>query len=158
MKKTLTLLTVMSSIAATPALAVEAGVPFNGEVRATCTIDVTDSGSMASINNATVLSSKSGSAGLATITTTGHNFEASVANPPDANFVQTIGTGYNAGDATLVADMTVLDGASSGNYAATSTATLGAGDTNVAVDLVATMSSGSFPNGDYVGTVVLTCE
>ena len=122
MKKTLALLTIMSAITTTPALAVDAGVPFNGSVLATCTIDVTNSGSMASINNATVLSSKSGSAGLATITTTGHNFEASVANPPAANFTQTSGTGYTPGDATLVADMTVLGGASSGNYAAASAA------------------------------------
>lgn len=154
MKKLLVAMGVASvALASNFAVAATGDVEFNGTVNTTCTINVTDNGELASINGGNVLSSKAagGDAGDATVTTTGLNFQVSVADP--SGWAST-STGTTAA-ASMVADMSI-----GGTTTASGTpVAVGLGDTEVDVNLVASAAPGtSFANGTYDAVVVLTCE
>ncbi len=151
MKKVLIAMSVASvALATNYAVAATGNVEFNGTVDTTCSIVVDQNGTLASANGGNVLSSKAtgGAAGAATVTTTGYNFNVSVASP--TAWV----SGPTAAD-SYVADLTI--GATT--TAAGTPVSVGLGDTSVDVDLVAAAASGtSFANGSYEAVVVLTCE
>jgi len=155
MKKPL-LATFLLAAVSTPAAAVTGTVTFSGVVTETCTINVDSPGTLVANTDLTTLSTNEagGTAGVATIQTTGSSFSVSAAAPAvftsapaggDENV--TFATLYSATGATNLADV-VGDTPSA----------LAQGTTTLSVDLTATKSSGSFPAGNYTADVVVTCE
>ncbi|WP_011580643.1 MULTISPECIES: hypothetical protein [Chelativorans] len=136
--------------------AATATMPFSSTVSATCNIAIDSAGIMTPSSDQTQLSSQEqgGSAGLATITTTGASFDVT-ASAPTAFSAAPAGGETNVTFASLYS----ATGATTATDVAGATPTaLGTGVTNLAVDLTATKSTGIFPEGNYSADVTITCE
>lgn len=146
MKKTLALMTVLSAFAATPAFA--ADVDFTANVNSQCTIDNVVAGSLTASVDVTTLASGSAGAGTFDISTNASIFTLAVSNP--SGWTTEPGT-----TATTFAASAILGAATAtpGNDIAVPN-----GDTSGSVELTATADSGTFPNGSYAATVVITCS
>lgn len=131
------------------AIAATGNVDFNGAVTHTCSINVTQAGSLGASTDFSNLSDSNsgGQSGAATINATGNGFDLFVDAP--TNFA-----GPTSAD-TIVASI-------SGGLSDTSGTAAGAdvphGGANVDVHLSASKTSGVFEAGAYSATVVLRCE
>jgi len=155
MKKALLAATLLAAAAA-PAGAVTETMTFSGTIAPVCTITVDSPGVMAPDSALAELSTTQagGSAGVATIQTSGTSFNVSTTAPStfstapagaDANV--TFASLYSATGATTLTDV-----------AGATPSPLGQGTTTLNVDLTATKSSGTFPDGSYSADLVVTCE
>lgn len=134
------------------AIAETGDIPFNGSVTHTCVITVGASGALGASTNFQTLSSTigSGSAGAASVVSTGNSFDISVNAPTSFDSKPTEDTTSN----TFAANYAVDSGS------AQSTASdLTHGTHTVAINMSATKSgSDVFEAGAYSATVVLRCE
>lgn len=147
MKKTLALMTVLSAFAAAPAFAED--VEFSATVASSCTIDNISNGTLAV--NAAVDQLASGGTGDGSFDVTANAtiFSLAVSNPTgwDAEPAGTPATTFSA-SATLAGN-TATPGSA---VAVPDTTTTGS------VALTADADTGTFPNGSYTATVVITCS
>ena len=148
MKKTLALMTVLSSIAATPALA--ADVEFNATVDSQCTIGGVVGGTLTANAAVDQLSSGATGAGTFDVTANATIFTLAVSDP----------TAWDL-DPGSVPTTSFASSATLGTETATPSSPVNVpnGTTSGTVDLTASVDPGfTFPNGSYTATVVLTCE
>ncbi|WP_028034835.1 hypothetical protein [Chelativorans sp. J32] len=142
--------------AAAPAAAVTETMTFSGTVNPVCTITIDSPGVLVPDATLVQLSTRQvgGTAGMATIQTTGSSFNVSTTAPSaftsapagaDANV--TFAALYSATGATTLSD---VPGATP--------SPLGQGTTTLNVNLTAMKSSGTFPDGEYSADLVVTCE
>ncbi|MCT7375255.1 hypothetical protein [Chelativorans salis] len=131
-------------------------VIFNGLITSTCLINVGTPGTLVASADYTELSSTEagGTSGTVTILTTGAGYEVSTDSPSafatapaGGGDSVTFASSYSANGVTSLTDVV-------GSLASP----LGLGLTNLSVDLMATKSTGTFPAGDYMAEVTVTCE
>ncbi len=147
MKKTLALMTVLSAFAAAPAFA--ADVEFSANVASSCTIDNVSNGTLTANVAVDQLASGGAGDGSFDVTANASIFNLSVSNPtgwgasPAATPATTFSASATIGTATATpgSDISVPNGSSSGTVA-----------------LTADADTGTFPNGAYEATVVVTCS
>ncbi len=137
------------ALAMAPLAAQAQVVNFGGAVANTCTITVNTGGTLASDagNNNLDSTQGGGSAGTATVVSTGPDFDLSVA--------ATAWAGPSAADATS-ATFDVTAGPNSGT-GVTTLALTNAGSNDVDVDYFATSAAG-FTTGAYTSQATLTCS
>ena len=136
-----------------PAVAATGNVQFGATVDNSCSISVTQTGTLVANVGQTVLSSSliGGVAGTADVTATSNAFQVSIDAPTWSSYP------VNGNTATVLA--ATYSGTGATNIGATNAANpLQTGVTNVNVNLSATKTSGSFPTGTYAAVVVLRCE
>ena len=129
-------------------------VPFNGSITASCTITVSNPGSLGVNAGSTVLGSSEagGTSSVAQVVATGTGYSLSTDALSAFSTFPTTG-----GDNVTFA--TSFSGSGANTMSNVSSASLTtAGVTNVTVDMQATKSSGVFVAGSYAATVILRCE
>jgi len=132
--------------------AVTADIPFSGSVTHTCVITVGPSGTLGVSSDFKTLSSLAtgGSAGSASVVSTGNGFDVSVTAPSSFSTSPTEDTSSTA----FTASYTVNNGSSQ-----SSASDLTNGTHAIKVNMAATKSgSNIFEAGAYAATVVLRCE
>lgn len=132
--------------------AVTADIPFSGSVTHTCVITVGPSGTLGVSADFKTLSSgiSGGSAGAASVVSTGSGFDVSVTAPSSFTTSPTADTSSTA----FAASYTVDSGSS-----LSASSDLTNGTHAITVDMSATKSgSDVFEAGAYAATVVLRCE
>lgn len=138
------------------AVAVTANVPFAATVLATCTVTVAAPGVMTANSDFTRLDSEEsgGSAGRATVVTTGATFSVSV-DAPSAFITAPAGGNENV---TFAANYEASGATVASGILGTVPTLLNPGVTDVDVDLRATKSAGVFAQGAYASEAVVRCE
>ncbi|MDX2259928.1 MAG: hypothetical protein NW205_13565 [Hyphomicrobiaceae bacterium] len=144
------------ALAASPARAVDAIVPFTGLVTSTCVLTVGTPGVLAAGAGLDTLSSSAagGIPGTVTALTTGSNFRISTIAPSNFSIAPPGGgdgvnfsASYRATGATSIGDTLGLN-----------ETRLGLGVSILTVNLAAQKSGGAFPGGAYAAEVVVRCE
>ena len=143
---------VAAVLVATSPISHSADVRFNGTVEPVCSVVVGSDGVMKSSADGRKFGSKElgGVAGTVVVTSNTNQLSFSAAAP--SSFTSSPTGGSEGVD--FQAEFTAAGLGSS----VVGTAPLPIGITTVAVDLTASKSSGTFPAGDYVADVVVTCE